>query len=137
MTKFQSAEEAADILGRFLTETMDDPTLGPKFALANARILMEYTNPDLRVLLDCTVNPPVAQVNEDITDTSSEFRLRMSADDGHLFWLGNLNVITSLAKKKIKVEGPLTKMLGLLPAIQPAYPRYRQFLTEINREDLL
>jgi hypothetical protein len=131
---FQTSEEVAEIIGRFLQEIMLDPDLGPKFAAADAKVLITYTKPDLRLLLDCTANPPTVDI--DPTDIGeAEFKLNMSADDGHKFWLGKLNVPMALAKRQVKVDGPLTKMMGLLPAIQPAHARYEAFLQANGHED--
>ena len=34
----------------------------------------------------------------------------------------------ALARKQVQVSGPMGKMLQLLPAMRPAFPRYREFL---------
>jgi hypothetical protein len=54
----------------------------------------------------------------------------MSADDGHRFWLGELNIPMAMARKKIRIQGPVGVLLKLLPALQPAFGMYRDFLTE-------
>jgi hypothetical protein len=54
----------------------------------------------------------------------------MSADDGHTFWLGDLNIPMAMARRKVKIEGPVGTLLKLLPARQPAFGMYRDFLVE-------
>ena len=61
----------------------------------------------------------------------------MSSDDGHKFWLGELNIPMAMARRKVKVEGPVGKLLKLLPAMQPAFAMYRTFLTERGHESKL
>ena len=49
----------------------------------------------------------------------------MKADNGHLFWMGKLKITTAITKRKVKVNGQVTKMMNLLPALDPAFARYR------------
>ncbi len=73
-------------------------------------------------------------VGADADGRDAEVELTMSADDGHRFWLGQLNLPVALAKRKIKVGGGVTKLMGLVPALQPAYALYRKHLAELGRE---
>jgi hypothetical protein len=61
----------------------------------------------------------------------------MKADHGHTFWLGNDNITHGLAKRSVKVSGNIAAMLGLLPALQPAFARDEAYLQTINRQDPL
>ena len=134
MATFQSSDELRKILGGFLEEVVADPELGPKFAAAGLTVLINYTDPDLTILLDCTQNPPTVTFDP---SADGEFKMWMKADDGHRFWQGKFNVALALAKKQVKVEGPLAKMMKLLPAMSPAYPKYKAFLEANGRPDLI
>lgn len=136
MSTFQTGDEVTQVIGGFLTEIMADPDLGPKFAAADAKVLMTCTAPEVRFMLDCTSSPPT--IDFEPADASvADFKFQMSADDAHKFWLGKLNAPVAMAKRQIKVEGSVTKMLRLLPAIQPAYARYAEYLKTNGREDLI
>ena len=136
MAIFQSSDDLYKVLGAFLEQVVADPALGPKFAGAGLTVLINYTDPDATILLDCTQDPPAVTMDPP-AGTDGEFKMWMSADDGHKFWQGKFNVALALAKKQVKVEGPLAKMMKLLPAMQPAFPKYRAFLDSIARTDLL
>jgi hypothetical protein len=133
---FQTADDLYKVLGAFLEQIVADPAFAPKFASAGLTVLITYTDPDTTILLDCTQNPPRVECNPP-PGTDGEFKLTMSADDGHKFWQGKFNVALALAKKQVKVEGPLAKMMKLLPAMQPAFPKYREFLEATGRGDLV
>jgi putative sterol carrier protein len=66
-----------------------------------------------------------------------EVDMFMSADDAHKFWLGELNIPMSLARRRVKVEGPIGKLLKMLPALQPAFAKYRTYLEERGMADKL
>ena len=126
---FESADEVGKVIGGFLEQLVLTPDLGPKFVAADTSFLVEYTDPGGGILVDCTVAPPRVVVNPP-PGSAAEIRLAMSADDGHRFWLGQLNMTVALAKKKVKVSGTLSKMMKLLPALKPAFPRYRVYLED-------
>ena len=79
---------------------------------------------------------PSFELVRDDPAPKGEIVMTMEADTAHKFWLGNLNVPLALAKRKVKVDGNLTKMMGLLPAIGPAYARYAEYLKANGRADL-
>jgi hypothetical protein len=41
-----------------------------------------------------------------------------------------MNMALALAKSKVKVSGPISKIMKLLPAMRPAFPKYKVFLEE-------
>jgi hypothetical protein len=133
---FESADEFYGVFGAFLTDLMSDPEIGPKFAEVDKALLMRFSNPDATILLDCTTAPPTVTTAPP-SGTEGDVALSMKADDGHKFWLGNYNITLGLAKRSVKVSGNIAAMLGLLPALQPAFARYEAYLKTINREDLL
>ena len=127
MATFQSPAEIHETLGAFLAEITRADDMRPKFTAADTSFLVTYHDPDARTLVDCTVDPPVV-VADPPADATAEINLTMSADDAHRFWQGKLNMTVALAKKQVQVSGPMGKMLKLLPAMRPAFPRYREFL---------
>jgi putative sterol carrier protein len=124
---FQSPAEIHATLGAFLDEITKAEDMRPRFTAADTSFLVTYSDPDARTLVDCTVDPPLV-VNDPPADATAEINLTMSADDAHRFWQGKLNMTVALAKKQVQVSGPMGKMLKLLPAMRPAFPRYREFL---------
>ena len=136
MATFATADEVYEVLGTFLDQITKEPDMMPKFRNADTSFLVRYTGPEARMLVDCTVDPPIVVCNPP-ADSPAEISLGMSADDGHLFWMGKLNMTIALAKKKVQVTGPMSKMMKLLPAMRPAFPRYRAFLEANGHSDLV
>jgi hypothetical protein len=101
---------------------------------ANTSFLVTTTDPVARILVDCTTDPPVV-VNDPPEETAGEITLLMTSDDAHKFWQGKLNVTIAMARKQVKAKGPLSKLMKLLPAIQPAFPRYRSYLEARGHAD--
>jgi hypothetical protein len=133
MATFQDAQEVYDVLGAFLDEITKAPDLRPKFVSANTSFMVNQTDPDSQILVDCTTDPP--RVVSGPSGETAEIQMFMTADDAHKFWQGKLNATIALAKKQIRVKGPLSKLMKLLPAIQPAFPRYKTYLEEKGHGD--
>jgi hypothetical protein len=123
---FSSSEELYRVLGSFLTDALADPEIRPLFAAGGTTLAVRYTDPDGVFHLDCRRNPPVLRMGADADAEPAEVTLKMSADDGHRFWLDELNLPLALARRAIKVDGPITALLGLAPAVPPASARYRE-----------
>ena len=128
MATFGSAQEVYDTIGAFLEQITKDEELRPKFVAADTSFHVRYTDPTSDMLVDCTVDPPVVTMGPG--EVPSQIELSMAADTGHEFWKGDLNMALALAKGMVKVKGPVGKIMKLLPAMRPAFPKYKVFLAE-------
>jgi putative sterol carrier protein len=134
MATFETADDVYGIFGKFLTELTQEPDMRAKFVAADTSFLVNYTDPDSRILVDCTCDPPRVTTDPP-ADANAEIKLGMTADDGHKFWLGKLNMTVALAKKQVKVSGPMAKMMKLLPALKPGFAKYRTYLEQNGHSD--
>jgi hypothetical protein len=134
---FSSQQEAEEVFGAFMEYITSDPDLRPKFVAAATSFRANYTDPDCFVSLATTVDPPVVKRGDAARAEDVEVDMFMSCENGHKFWLGELNIPMSLARKKVRVDGQIGKLLKLLPAMQPAFAMYRTFLKEQGLERLL
>ena len=130
MPVFDSADEAEKVYGAFFSHITLHPELRPKFVEAGASFRANYSDPDSAVSIDASVDPPVVKVGDEARAAQVNVALFMSADDGHKFWLGDLNIPMAMARRKVKIEGSVGTLLKLLPAMQPAFGMYKDFLVE-------
>ncbi|MDT5055754.1 MAG: hypothetical protein QOF66_4120 [Mycobacterium sp.] len=135
MGYFTTTEQLYDVFTGFMKDMAADPVLGPKFVKSKTAFRINYTDPDASILVDCTHDP--IQITEGASDSKPDVELTMKADNGHLFWMGKLKITTAITKRKVKVNGQVTKMMNLLPALDPAFARYRSYLAEKGYDDLL
>ena len=135
MGYFTTSEQLYGVFTGFMKDMAADPVLGPKFVKSKTAFRINYTDPDASILIDCTHDP--IQITEGASDSKPDVELTMKADNGHLFWMGKLKITTAITKRKVKVSGQVTKMMNLLPALDPAFARYRSYLAEKGYDDLL
>ncbi|HMA33685.1 MAG TPA: hypothetical protein VKY74_04315 [Chloroflexia bacterium] len=140
MAFFTDSTELQQILGGFFERMRDDTDLGPRVRTAEVLVTFFLSDPDLTVTVD-GVSPPVQNGHFNLyygpPPLAPAVTLTLSADNAHRFWQGRLNVMLALAQKQVIIEGSAGKMLALLPVVAPAFERYRAYLTEIGRADLL
>jgi hypothetical protein len=143
MPYFKDAKECDDILGGFFRKMSEDlagkdPVLvGIQSKLAGIDFIVKFvwSEPELTLTLDFTKDPFSVLINDVSVNPTATFTL--SADTGHKFWHGQVNLAKALTTKAIVARGPLPKILKLLPVIVPLYERYPQYLRQIGRADLV
>ena len=143
MPYFKDAKECDDILGGFFRKISDDlagkdPVLveiQSKLAGIDFIVKFVWSEPELTLTLDFTKDPFSVLINDVSVNPTATFTL--SADTGHKFWHGQVNLAKALTTKAIVARGPLPKILKLLPVIKPLYERYPEYLRQIGRADLV
>jgi hypothetical protein len=132
---FKDADEVYATLGKLFQDIVADPDLGAKFRQADTVVRYEYSNPEAAI----TVRLQEGE-GEDVEfgdpAREPEVTMTMAADTAHRFWLGQVNVTVALARGQIKAQGPVAKILKLVPLAKPAFPRYKAQLEEQGRSDL-
>ena len=140
MPVFKDADALYECLGTLFDTVAQDPTLGPKLGGTGLIIRFVYSDPQAQITVD-TKNPPPAgrffTIYQGPSDLKAEVLMTMKADVGHTFWLGKVNLLWALARRQIVAEGPIPKILKLLPIITPTYKLYPEILKKLGKADLI
>jgi hypothetical protein len=132
---FQTDQEVYDTIGKLFEDLRDDPELFPKFQKADTIVRYEFREPDSQITVKMLAGEP-GQVDFGPSEMEPEVTMSMEADTAHRFWLGKLNITVALARGQIKAQGPVAKILKLVPLVKPVFPRYEAQLEEQGRTDL-
>lgn len=143
MAYFKDSQECDQVLGNFFRKMSEgvaakDPVLvGIQSKLAEMGLIVKFVwrEPEMTLTLDFTKDPFAVYANDDTIEPTATFAL--TADNGHRFWHGKINLAKALTTKTIVARGPIPKILKLLPVIEPLYTRYPAYLREIGRADLV
>ena len=136
MAYFKDADEVYAYIGRLFEEVAEDEELAPKFRKANTIVQYRYREPDSQITVRLQEGQE-GRVDCGETDMEPEVVMTMDADTAHRFWLGEVNVTIAMARGQMKANGPVAKILKLVPLVKPVFPRYRDMLAEAGRGDLL
>lgn len=135
MTVFRDENEVYTYLGGIFRRAFEDPEVGPKLKKADLGLRVDYEGPRSTMFVDMGEGEILTGADAESRDW--DVALGMSADDGHEFWLGNLNFTVAMTKGRIRTKGPVKELLRLLPLARPLFAQYEELLREHGREDLL
>jgi hypothetical protein len=133
---FASEQDVYAHLGRLLAEMLDDERLVHQCQRADTVVQYRYRDPDATITVDMRMD---AEPRVDLGPTALEPELvmTMDADTAHRFFLGEVNVAVALARGEIEADGPVAKVLKLVPLVKPFFPRYRAQLEETGEPGLV
>jgi hypothetical protein len=135
MGLFKDSNEAAEFIGRIWELMGDDPDIGPKLAATNLVLRGVYTDPSYQVTVICSDGS--IRVQHGASEVVPDVTLHLTADLGHRFWLGAVNLPMALARGQIKADGKMSEVMKTLPFLKPAYQIYRDHVVGEGRDDLL
>jgi putative sterol carrier protein len=136
MPLFKDSQEVYDTLGKLFVDLAADEELSAKFRKANTIVRYQYSEPDSAVTVRLQEGQP-GDVDFGESEMEPEVTMTMAADTAHRFWLGQVNVTVALARGEIKAQGPVAKILKLVPLAKPVFPRYKAQLEAQGRSDLV
>ena len=131
---FANAEELYKVFRLTLDKVVKDEKLNASLGAGDMVVGLKVPKIDAFITLElkgsikATYGPPTIKI--DVT----------SANDDETFvkfWQGKLNLMMAMAKGQVKTQGAVTKMLKLLPKINPVYKMFAESLKEAGREDLI
>jgi putative sterol carrier protein len=133
---FKDEQQVYDTIGRLFLELAEDEELAARFRKANTIVRYDYSEPDSTITVRLQEGEP-GDVDFGETDMEPEVTMSMKADTAHRFWLGEVNVTMAIARGEIKPQGPVAKILKLVPLTKPLFPRYKAMLERQGRADLI
>ena len=136
MAYFKDAQEVYETIGKLFVDLALDDELGPRFRESNTIVQYDYREPESTITVRLQEGQP-GDVDFGETEMEPEVVMSMEADTAHRFWLGRVNVTVALARGQIKANGPVAKILKLVPLTKPVYPRYKAQLEAQGRENLV
>lgn len=139
---FDSSEELQRCIGALCDIARSDERIAPKIVAARIVVRFNYQQPNAVLTINAAARSAEPGFFFDATwDPNSPLKpdveMTMTAEVAHRFWHGKLNLLTALGRGDIVARGPITKILRLLPAIEPLYTIYPQTLRALGRQDLV
>jgi hypothetical protein len=131
VTTFADADDVYNRIGRVLKELATDPELVPVIQAADTCVRYEMHHPESAITVGSRGGAPV-RVDFGASEQEPEVVMSMDADVAHRYFLGEVDVTVALARGQIIAEGPVNKILAVLPAVEPLLPRYRALVSPAN-----
>jgi putative sterol carrier protein len=133
MPAFAKPEEVYRYIGGIFESAFADPELAGKLAATGLVLKMVCTNPDAALVIDT----PNGKVISEAFANPSDAIMTMDSEVANGYWQGKVNLTFAMARGKVKVEGPIAKLLKLTPLSKRLFPVYVAQLRADGREDLI
>ncbi|MCI0519508.1 MAG: hypothetical protein L0Z70_04555 [Chloroflexi bacterium] len=134
MGVFRDASHFYECVGELMDRAKKGPQVGGKIAKAGIILQFRYHEPEAMTTINDKEKPTQAGAFVDVIHGPCNLKpdvvMSMKADVSHAFWHGKVNVLSALSNKEIIAEGPIPKILKLLPAVAPLYQVYPALLRE-------
>lgn len=136
MSEFwNNAEEISTAVLGMMEKSFEDPEIREKGEALNVLLAFNYSDPDVIIWIDArngslnygTGTPP----------EKPEVQMSLSSDNAHRVWSNKLNVMVSIARKKIVVDGSATRILKLAPLLRIFAVSYTEKLKEMGKESII
>lgn len=140
MSYFKNQEEMYAIQRAFFDRVARDPEIGPQLQKSKLIIRFKVHDPEGAVTINCR---DIAEEGKHFATVFGDNSLRpditliSSADVGHEFWLGKVNIVTALLSGKTRAEGDISQAVKFMPVLKPIFEIYPRVLKDLGRQDLI
>jgi putative sterol carrier protein len=125
MSAYDTTEKANAVFGELFHILIQDENFTTRLRESALDVRLIHTKPDCKVY----VSPDEVLVGDDVPE-SAAITIKMSCDTAHKLWLGTLMMPTAIATGKVRIRGKVSKVIELVPILQPAFDRYPQLARE-------
>ena len=133
MPSFTQKDDLYRFVGGIFETAFADPELGAKLAATGLVLKLVCTEPDSSLVIDTAKKTVRADASREPADAT----MTMSSDTANGYWQGKVNLVFAIARGKVKVEGPVGKLLKLTPLSKRLFPVYIERLKADGRDDLI
>ena len=136
MSEFWSSskEVSTAVLG-MLEKSFENPEIREKGEALNVLLAFNYEDPDVTVWIDARGGKLF--YSSGAPPEEPDVQMTLSSDNAHRVWSNKLNVMVSIAKKKISIKGSATKILKLAPLLRIFSGNYNEKLKEMGKESII
>jgi putative sterol carrier protein len=138
---FKDKEHMYECFGALFEKLRFSEKLGAKVAKSGMIIRFVWTDPDGCIVINFKDKPEeegaFGAYTFDDMDSPVDVTTTQTADFSHRFWQGLENPIMALPKGKIKAQGAIGKLMGLVGVVRPAFRMYPKVLEELGYTELV
>lgn len=142
MSKFRDEQEFRKVFEQIFVLMDAHPTVGK--ALADARAPHRFQIADYGLEFHVTYAEPGGASQGKFlrwqwgeADWDPMITLTMNSDVANRFFQGRESIATAVMLGRVKLRGPMSKILELAPVTKPIHPVYRQWLEDQGYDHLL
>lgn len=134
MVSFESKEQFIEIFNNFWAKATQEAEVMEKMTKSQVVVRFDIEDPEIRMTInfrDPGPNGEIGTLTFD-SDVEPEIVVWSKSETTNKFWQDKLSTTVAMAKGQVKLQGSVTKALGLLNKIKPLYKIYPEVLKEMG-----
>ena len=139
MVAFDSKEQLMEVFNKFWAEAIKETEVMEKLAKSQVVVRFDIEDPEAHLTINFRDPGPDGQIGtlSFDSDVEPEIKVWSKSETTNKFWQDKLSTTVAMARGQVKLEGSVSKALGLLSKIKPLYKIYPEVLKEMGLNDLI
>jgi putative sterol carrier protein len=139
LVAFESKEQLMEVFNRFWVEARKETEVMEKLAKSEVVVRFDIEDPEVHLTInfrDPGPNGEIGTLSFD-SDAEPEITVWSKSETTNKFWQDKLSTTVAMARGQVKLQGSVSKALGLLSKIKPLYKIYPQILKNMGLDNMI
>jgi putative sterol carrier protein len=139
LVTFESKEQFMEIFNKFWMEAEKETEVMEKLAKSQVVVRFDIEDPEVHLTINFRDPGPNGEIGTLSFDSNVEPEITVwsKSETTNKFWQDKLSTTVAMARGQVKLQGSVSKALGLLSKIKPLFKIYPKVLKETGHEDLI
>ncbi len=139
MVSFDSKEQFIEIFNNFWAKATQEAEVMRKMTKSQVVVRFDIEDPEVKMTINFRDPGPDGEIGTLLfdSDVEPEIVVWSKSETTNKFWQDKLSTTVAMAKGQVKLEGSVTKALGLMNKIKPLYKIYPEVLKEMGLDHML
>ncbi|MDH4212726.1 MAG: SCP2 sterol-binding domain-containing protein [Candidatus Thorarchaeota archaeon] len=139
MVAFENKEQLMEIFNKFWIEARKETEVMDKLAKSQVVVRFDIEDPEVHMTINFRNPGPNGEIGTLTfdSDVEPEITVWSKSETTNKFWQNKLSTTVAMARGQVKLEGSVSKALGLLSKIKPLYNIYPEILKEMGLENMI
>ncbi len=139
MVSFESKEQFIEIFNNFWAKAKQEAEVMEKMTKSQVVVRFDIEDPEIHMTINFRDPGPNGEIGTLLFDSEVEPEIAVwsKSETTNKFWQDKLSTTVAMAKGQVKLQGSVTKALGLLNKIKPLYKIYPEVLREMGLDHMI
>ena len=139
MVSFESKEQFIEIFNNFWAKATQEAEVMEKMTKSQVVVRFDIEDPEIHMTINFRDPGPSGEIGTLLfdSDVEPEIVVWSKSETTNKFWQDKLSTTVAMAKGQVKLQGSVTKALGLLNKIKPLYKIYPEVLKEMGLDHMI
>ena len=139
LVAFENKEQLMEIFNKFWIEARKETEVMDKLAKSQVIVRFDIEDPEVHMTINFRNPGPNGEIGTLTfdSDVEPEITVWSKSETTNKFWQNKLSTTVAMARGQVKLEGSVSKALGLLSKIKPLYNIYPEILKEMGLENMI